>query len=115
MCCLNRKIKLPLIPSPPGLNELFYNQSTKGRHFRQNIRAYNHVFAFTSMDVHVDEILEPRRSGGLPNVSQAAAIIIGNGEFENLRGQNITVQTNHGQLINVQDYVGYYDLQQYPL
>lgn len=83
--------------------------------FRQNICAYNHVFAFTSMGVHVDESLEPIRSGGLPYASQATAIIVGNEEFENLRGQNIIVQINHGQLINVQDYVGYYDLQQYPL
>ncbi|CAN6582717.1 unnamed protein product [Malus baccata var. baccata] len=34
---------------------LFSYQTNEGRHFRQNIRAYNHAFAFTSMRVHVDE------------------------------------------------------------
>ncbi|XP_068340932.1 uncharacterized protein [Pyrus communis] len=34
---------------------LFSDQTNEGRHFRQNIRAYNHAFAFTSMGVHVDE------------------------------------------------------------
>ncbi|KAM1948577.1 hypothetical protein ACFX15_008747 [Malus domestica] len=34
---------------------LFFDQTNEGRHFRQNIRAYNHAFAFTSMGVYVDE------------------------------------------------------------
>ncbi|CAN6701616.1 unnamed protein product [Malus baccata var. baccata] len=34
---------------------IFSDQTNEGRHFMQNIRAYNHAFAFTSMGVHVDE------------------------------------------------------------
>ncbi|CAN6685077.1 unnamed protein product [Malus baccata var. baccata] len=42
---------------------LFSDQTNEGRHFRQNIRAYNHAFAFTSMGVHVDERINIGGSG----------------------------------------------------
>ncbi|KAL6143230.1 hypothetical protein ACLB2K_053925 [Fragaria x ananassa] len=63
MCCLNGKIVLPLIPSPPEMMQLFSDQTDVGRKFRQNIRAYNNVFAFTSMGVHVDESLNAQSRG----------------------------------------------------
>ncbi|XP_024190810.1 uncharacterized protein LOC112194807 isoform X4 [Rosa chinensis] len=55
LCCLKGNIVLPLIQSPPEMVHLFSDQTDEGRKFRQNIRAYNNVFAFTSMGVHVDE------------------------------------------------------------
>ncbi|KAM2230703.1 hypothetical protein ACFX1S_015083 [Malus domestica] len=63
MCYLRGKLALPLTPSLLEMIELFCNQSAQGRHFRQNIRAYNHIFAFTSMGVHVDENLVTGRRG----------------------------------------------------
>ena len=37
--------------------ELFCDQTSQGRHFRQYIRVYNNAFAFTSMDVQYDQNL----------------------------------------------------------
>jgi hypothetical protein len=54
---------LPPIPAPVELHHLFQEQTTQGRHFRQYIRAYNHVFSFTSMGVNVDENIANARSG----------------------------------------------------
>ncbi|KAL6140312.1 hypothetical protein ACLB2K_058612 [Fragaria x ananassa] len=48
-------IDLPLIESPPEMVRLFSDQTDESKKFRQNIRAYNNVFAFTSMGVHLDE------------------------------------------------------------
>ena len=55
MCCLKGRIDLPPIQYPPEMVALFSDQTNEGRHYRQNIRAYNNAFAFTSMGVHVDE------------------------------------------------------------
>lgn len=57
MCCLKGNIVLPQIQSPPEMIALFSDQSPQGRRFKQNIRVYNNVFAFTSMGVHVDETI----------------------------------------------------------
>lgn len=63
ICCLNGKTKLPLITSPPEMFHLFCDQTAVGRHFRQNIRSYNHIFTFTSLGVQVDESLANGRQG----------------------------------------------------
>ena len=55
MCCKDGKISLPNIPICPEFRELICKQTPRGRHFRQYIRFYNNMFAFTSMGVHVDE------------------------------------------------------------
>ncbi|XP_050374857.1 uncharacterized protein LOC126792486 [Argentina anserina] len=57
MCCKNGRTILPPIQSPLEMIELFSANTPQGSHFRQNVRAYNHVFAFTSMGVHVDQNL----------------------------------------------------------
>ena len=57
MCCLNGKTIIPLAQSPPEMIELFSAETPQGTHFRQNIRAYNHVFSFTSKGVNVDQNL----------------------------------------------------------
>ncbi|KAK9912022.1 hypothetical protein M0R45_035896 [Rubus argutus] len=43
--------------------QLFSDQTEEGKKFRQNIRAYNNVFAFTSMGVYVDETINVRAGG----------------------------------------------------
>ncbi|XP_028094699.1 uncharacterized protein LOC114294746 [Camellia sinensis] len=63
MCCNNGTIILPPVTAPNEIIDIFSDQTVEGRHFRQNIRAYNHVFSFTSMDVHVDENLATRTQG----------------------------------------------------
>ncbi|KAL5698567.1 DNA helicase [Ranunculus cassubicifolius] len=62
-CCINGKTILPPIESPPEIMDLYIDQSPIGRHFRKNIRPYNHIFSFTSMGIHVDEALANGRDG----------------------------------------------------
>ncbi|KAJ9557870.1 hypothetical protein OSB04_012484 [Centaurea solstitialis] len=47
-------IKLAYSPIPEDLYELFTSQSELGKVFRQNIRAYNTNFSFTSMGITLD-------------------------------------------------------------
>ncbi|KAL7212474.1 hypothetical protein ACSBR2_015211 [Camellia fascicularis] len=63
MCCNNGTIVLPPITAPNEMIDIFSNQTVEGRHFRQNIRSYNHVFSFTSIGVHVDGNLATRTRG----------------------------------------------------
>lgn len=63
ICCSNGTITLPRPSSPNELVELFMDQSQSGQHFRHHIRAYNHIFAFTSMGVTIDENFASARNG----------------------------------------------------
>ncbi|XP_073020881.1 uncharacterized protein [Primulina eburnea] len=56
-CCRNGNTNLDAISSPIELQELYAADNEEGRHFRRLIRAYNHVFSFTSMGVNIDESL----------------------------------------------------------
>ncbi|KAL0311599.1 UNVERIFIED_CONTAM: hypothetical protein Sangu_2454600 [Sesamum angustifolium] len=62
-CCRGGKVMLPKIPVLVDLIRLFTDQSAEGRIFRQNIRAYNHVFSFTSLGVALDQSLAPFDQG----------------------------------------------------
>lgn len=55
MCCTGEKVSFEQVNAPPELLEIFSENSTEGRHFREHIRSYNHVLSFTSMGVHIDE------------------------------------------------------------
>ncbi|XP_075514939.1 uncharacterized protein LOC142549718 isoform X2 [Primulina tabacum] len=57
LCCRNGSTNLDHISSPTELQELHATDNEEGRNFRQFIRAYNHVFSFTSMGVSLDESL----------------------------------------------------------
>ena len=49
-CCKAGAVKLEPLQSPPTfLRILFEEMSTRGRHFRDNIRRYNAAFGFTSL------------------------------------------------------------------
>ncbi|XP_071739135.1 uncharacterized protein [Rutidosis leptorrhynchoides] len=56
MCCLKGKIVLPEFTKDPPklLYDLFSNKHPKSKHFLDNVRQYNMVFAFTSMGGKVD-------------------------------------------------------------
>ncbi|XP_071712817.1 uncharacterized protein [Rutidosis leptorrhynchoides] len=57
MCCLKGRIELPeFTKSPPQLlMDLYTNKHPKSKHFIENARQYNMVFAFTSMGEKVDK------------------------------------------------------------
>lgn len=63
VCCRNGRTKLDSISAPIEFQLLFGVENEEGRHFRHYIRAYNHVFSFTSMGVHMDETLGTGVSG----------------------------------------------------
>ncbi|XP_004295965.1 PREDICTED: uncharacterized protein LOC101307681 [Fragaria vesca subsp. vesca] len=63
LCCMKGNIELALIQSPPEMVRLFSDQTDESKKFRQNIRAYNNVFAFTSMGVHLDETINVQGRG----------------------------------------------------
>ncbi|XP_071699877.1 uncharacterized protein [Rutidosis leptorrhynchoides] len=55
LCCLHGKVVLPnLIPPPEYLLDLYRGQSAKSKNFVDNVRWYNMMFSFTSMDGKID-------------------------------------------------------------
>jgi len=55
MCCLNGKIKLPLLKEPPEyLMGLLTKDDVISKHFRDNIRPLNMMFSFTSLGGKID-------------------------------------------------------------
>ncbi|KAF8083384.1 hypothetical protein N665_0776s0009 [Sinapis alba] len=55
MCCLRGKIKLPALKEPPAyLHGLLTNDDGISKHFRDNIRAINMMFSFTSLGGKID-------------------------------------------------------------
>uniref|UniRef100_A0A6N2KG64 Helitron helicase-like domain-containing protein n=1 Tax=Salix viminalis TaxID=40686 RepID=A0A6N2KG64_SALVM len=55
-CCANGKIQLPAAPNTPQFLDDLLNpdKGSLSVKFRHNIRAYNSMFAFTSMGAHID-------------------------------------------------------------
>lgn len=55
ICCMKGKISLPFLEdSPILLTNLLNNIDPRSRHFLDNIRSYNSMFAFTSIGGKVD-------------------------------------------------------------
>jgi hypothetical protein len=56
MCCLQGKVRLPLLqPLPPALQALYDGTDCKAKSFRENIRQYNATNAFTSLGAKLDD------------------------------------------------------------
>ncbi|CAG8636276.1 4043_t:CDS:2, partial [Racocetra fulgida] len=72
------------------LEDLFRRLDDVGNEFRCNIRAYNNIFAFTSMGVRIDKNLAnanhglDQRTYNVPTASQVAAIWVEGYESTNL-------------------------------
>ncbi|CAL9225762.1 unnamed protein product [Arabidopsis halleri] len=55
VCCKQGKVVLPVMRDPPGtLAALLYNGDDKSTHYRELVRAYNMIFAFTSLGGKID-------------------------------------------------------------
>jgi hypothetical protein len=64
ICCLQGKIKLPLLSDPPKeLKDLYERRDLDSDHFLQNIRRYNNSFAMTSVGGNIDRAIN---DGGGP-------------------------------------------------
>ncbi|XP_018462957.1 uncharacterized protein LOC108834093 [Raphanus sativus] len=62
ICCMHGKIELPPPPQlPQVIIDLLLNGDTRSKNFRENIRAYNSMFAFTSMGGKVDTSINKGR------------------------------------------------------
>jgi hypothetical protein len=56
LCCDHGHVKLPpTLPPPPELLDLFKDDSSVGKEFRENIRRYNAAFAFVSLGCKLNE------------------------------------------------------------
>ncbi|GAU37747.1 hypothetical protein TSUD_382400 [Trifolium subterraneum] len=65
ICCQKGKVELPLLKKPPDfLVALINGHDRRSQNFKDNYRAYNSMFAFTSMGGHVDENIN--NGGGPP-------------------------------------------------
>jgi len=56
LCCLNGRVSLPAMQPTPPILDFLYNPSngSASKTFLDNIRAYNSMFAFTSMGIKID-------------------------------------------------------------
>ncbi|XP_072074046.1 uncharacterized protein [Arachis hypogaea] len=62
LCCKGGKIQLPQLQQAPRvLYDLLYNNTPKSKHFRDNIRAYNSMFQFTSIGAKIDRGISQAR------------------------------------------------------
>ncbi|CAI9284631.1 unnamed protein product [Lactuca saligna] len=62
-CCMSGKTKLASSQIPNELYHLFTSEEELSKIFRDNIRAYNTKFSFTSMGVELDDDLSNMKSG----------------------------------------------------
>jgi hypothetical protein len=54
ICCSNKQFCLPTLPAlPPLILSLIQQTNQRGKHFVEQIRSYNSVFAFSSFNVKV--------------------------------------------------------------
>ncbi|CAH9068979.1 unnamed protein product [Cuscuta epithymum] len=50
LCCRQGNVVLPFMKEPPSfLSELIHGVDDRSKHFIENVRSYNSMFAFTSM------------------------------------------------------------------
>lgn len=55
LCCMRGKVHLPMLKKPPQLLlNLLSNKDSRSRQFKENIRAYNSLFSFTSIGGKVE-------------------------------------------------------------
>ena len=62
-CCASGEIRLAETKMPNKLLQLCRGSSPEAIEFRQCIRSYNNMFAFTSLGVHYDRELSKRNKG----------------------------------------------------
>ncbi|XP_042499693.1 uncharacterized protein LOC122077857 [Macadamia integrifolia] len=62
-CCCNGNVVLASTTVPDELYTLFTSQTSEAIEFRRYIRAYNSIFSFTSLGVHVDKDLANGKDG----------------------------------------------------
>lgn len=65
LCCAKGQIQLPKEPNTPSYIWRLHNDKEKGKRFKDGVRLYNSIFAFTSTGGKVDHSIN---SGGSPYV-----------------------------------------------
>lgn len=62
LCCSDGKVSLAYLQQPPKLlKSLLTGQHRLSKHYRENIRAYNSMFSFTSMGGKIDHSINQGR------------------------------------------------------
>ena len=62
-CCASGEVRLAETKMPDKLLQLYKGNTPESIEFRQCIRSYNNMFAFTSLGVHYDKELSKRNRG----------------------------------------------------
>lgn len=105
LCCQEGKIKLPITkPTPVFLEKLL--DPSKGQRsllFRENIRAYNAMFAFTSMGAKVDNSINNRPGPYIFKISGQVHHLMGSllpCEGESPKFAQLYIYDTHNETIN---------------
>lgn len=58
LCCQKGKVKLPFLQGPPQLlMSLMFGKDERSNHYKENIRAYNNMFSFTSIGGKIQSLI----------------------------------------------------------
>ncbi|XP_071714999.1 uncharacterized protein [Rutidosis leptorrhynchoides] len=103
LCCLKGKIALPEFnKSPPKLIwDLYTNNYPKSQHFIENVRQYNMIFAFTSMDGKVDDRETNNRKEAISGKNRTKASSSRYSLDEDLIRQIMEVLDEHNPLVKM--------------
>lgn len=72
MCCMQGRIVIaPFAPLPQTLHDLYFQNDRRSKFFKENIRSFNSMFAFTSIGAKIDNT---------KNNGKAPPIFVMNGE-----------------------------------
>ncbi|XP_057432816.1 uncharacterized protein LOC130725620 [Lotus japonicus] len=132
LCCLKGKVTLPFLRNPPSLlMDLWTDKDPRATNFKENIRAYNSMFAFTSMGGKVRDHLssdetsqlsvrlfrargKDPRTYNMPTADEVAALIVG--DFDDMEfGRDVVVKLRDGFLTKIHEtHIAFIPLQ-YPL
>ncbi|KAK1363299.1 putative helitron helicase-like domain-containing protein [Heracleum sosnowskyi] len=78
-CCMEGRVQIPLLRKPPALLDYLHSSESgqKGIKFMENIRAYNCMFAITSLGVRVNSAINKTRGPYVFRVSGVNIHFIG--------------------------------------
>lgn len=114
LCCLKGKVDLPFLPKPPPLLlDLLTDKEPRAQNFKENIRAYNSMFSFTSMGGKVQKSIN--NGGGPPqfvlsgqNYHRIGSLIPSQGQTPKFAQLYIwdTQNENANRVKNLRYYIG---------
>ncbi|CAG8839062.1 6639_t:CDS:2, partial [Gigaspora margarita] len=98
-CCNNGNVKLADTEAPVALQDLFVRMDEIGYDFCNNIRAYNNLFAFTSMGIRLDQRFANDTIELLKNILDEVNPFVANfcylSTLENIANYKLIIKADH--------------------